>query len=62
MLALLQSAGPYNQREVVPMSQMFTAIIQRSDDWWIGWVKEVRGVNAQERTRAELLVSLRCAL
>ena len=39
----------------------YTAIIQRRDDWWIGWVKEVSGVNAQERTREELLVSLRLA-
>lgn len=40
----------------------YTAIIQRRGDWWIGWVKEVSGVNAQERTREELLVSLRLAL
>ena len=40
----------------------YTAIIQRSGDWWTGWVKEVSGVNAQERTREELLVSLRLAL
>jgi len=30
--------------------------------WWIGWVQEVPVVNAQERTKEELLVSLREAL
>ena len=44
------------------MSQTYTALIQRDGDWWIGWVKEVAGVNAQERTREQLLVSLRYAL
>ena len=44
------------------MSQTYTAFIQRDGDWWIGWVKEVSGVNAQERTREELLASLRHAL
>lgn len=41
------------------MSTQFTAIIKQDGDWWIGWIAEVRGVNAQERTRAELLTSLR---
>ncbi len=44
------------------MSQTYTALIQRDGDWWIGWVKEIAGVNAQERTREELLVSLKYAL
>ena len=44
------------------MSQTYTALIQRDGDWWIGWVKEVAGVNAQERSRRELLASLRYAL
>ena len=30
--------------------------------WWIGWVEEVPGVNAQERSREELLASLRAIL
>ena len=41
------------------MSREFTAVIQKTDEWWIGWVKEVNGAIAQERTRAELLISLR---
>jgi len=27
--------------------------------WWVGWVEEVPGVNAQEASREELLESLR---
>lgn len=44
------------------MSQTYTAVIQKDGKWWVGWVKEIRGVNAQERTREELVVSLRYAL
>ena len=40
----------------------YTAVVRQDDDWWIGWVTEVRGVNCQERTREELLESLREAL
>ena len=41
---------------------LFTAILKRDGDWWIGWVEEVPGVNAQERSREELLASLRVIL
>ena len=44
------------------MKQGFTAICKQRGDWWIGWVEEVPGVNAQERTKDELLASLRVAL
>jgi len=40
----------------------YTAIVKQDGDWWIGWVEEVPGVNAQERTEAELLASLRVVL
>ena len=40
------------------MSQ-YTAVMQESDGWWIGWIEEVPGVNCQEATREELLDSLR---
>ena len=36
----------------------YTAIIQKSGNWWIGWIAEVQGVNCQERTRKKLLESL----
>lgn len=37
----------------------FTAVVKQDGDWWIGWVQEVSGVNAQESTREGLLVSLK---
>ena len=40
----------------------YTALVKKSGDWWIGWVQEVPGVNAQERTKDELLRSLSQAL
>ncbi|PWU11553.1 MAG: hypothetical protein C5B50_23090 [Verrucomicrobia bacterium] len=44
------------------MKSDYTAIVKQDGDWWIGWVEEVAGVNAQERTKPELLESLRDAL
>jgi predicted RNase H-like HicB family nuclease len=41
---------------------LYTAILKRDGDWWIGWVEEVPGVNGQERSREELLASLRTIL
>ncbi|HEY0594095.1 MAG TPA: type II toxin-antitoxin system HicB family antitoxin [Thermoanaerobaculia bacterium] len=40
----------------------YTAILKKTPEWWIGWVEEVPGVNAQERTREELLETLRITL
>ena len=40
----------------------YTALLKRSGHWWIGWVQEIPGVNGQERTKEELLTSLRVAL
>ena len=37
----------------------FRAVVKRSDGWWIGWLVDLPGVNAQERTREELLESLK---
>ncbi len=37
----------------------YRAVIKKTDDWWIGWLVDLPGVNAQERTREELLESLR---
>ena len=36
----------------------WTAIVSRDESWWIGWIAEVPGVNAQERTKGELLDTL----
>ena len=40
----------------------YTAVVKQDGDWWIGWVEEVTGVNAQESTREELLASLKVVL
>jgi predicted RNase H-like HicB family nuclease len=40
----------------------YTAVIQRTDKWWIGWIEEVPGVNSQGKTREELMENLRSAL
>ena len=40
----------------------YTAYIAKEDGWWIGWVQGVRGVNCQERTKAELLHALKLAV
>ena len=36
----------------------YRAIIKKSGDWWIGWLIDLPGVNAQERTRKKLIESL----
>ena len=44
------------------MDANYTAIVQHRDDWWIGWIAEIPGVNSQAATRDELLDDLRSAL
>ena len=44
------------------MTQNYTAVIQQDEGWWIGWIQEIPGINSQERTREELLVSLKSGL
>jgi predicted RNase H-like HicB family nuclease len=44
------------------MANTYTAITKEDGDWWIGWIEEIPGVNCQERTREELLGSLRVTL
>ena len=41
------------------MSSPYTAICSQQGEWWVGWVEEIPGVNAQERTKPELLASLK---
>ena len=36
----------------------YLAIIKEADDWWIGWLVDLPGVNAQEKTKEELIESL----
>jgi predicted RNase H-like HicB family nuclease len=44
------------------MTLTCTTIVKKDGDWWIGWIEEVPGVNAQERSKADLLRSLRLIL
>ena len=37
----------------------YRAIIKKSDGWWIGWLVDLPGVNAQEKTKKELIDSLK---
>ena len=37
----------------------YRAIIKKSEDWWIGWLVDLPGVNAQERTKGEVIKSLK---
>ena len=40
----------------------YTAIVKDAGDYWIGWIEEVPGVNCQERTREDLIETLRITL
>lgn len=44
------------------MPNRYTAIVKQDGDWWIGWILEIPGVNCQERTREELLETLKVTL
>jgi predicted RNase H-like HicB family nuclease len=41
------------------MTSNFTAIVKKGGDWWVGWIEEVPGVNAQEKTKSKLMASLK---
>jgi predicted RNase H-like HicB family nuclease len=36
----------------------YRAVVKQCDGWWIGWLIDLPGVNAQEKTREELIESL----
>ncbi len=44
------------------MNENYTAVVKKESDCWLGWIEEVPGVNCQERTREELLKTLRVTL
>ena len=43
-------------------TQQYTAVVKQDNGWWIGWIEEVPGVNCQERSREELLETLKITL
>jgi predicted RNase H-like HicB family nuclease len=44
------------------MNNVYTALIKQDGDWWIGWVEEVPGVTCQEKTREELIETIKLTL
>lgn len=37
----------------------YRAVVKKVDEWWIGWLIDLSGVNAQEKTKEELIESLK---
>lgn len=37
----------------------YRAVIKKEGNWWIGWLVDLPGVNAQERMYEELIESLK---
>ena len=44
------------------MENTFTAVFEKVDDWYIGYVEELPGANVQEKTLQEVKESLREAV
>ena len=44
------------------MPNTYTAVTRQDGEWWIGWIEEIPGVNCQERSRDELVASLKTTL
>ena len=44
------------------MKNEYTAVIKQENDWWVGWIEEVPGVNCQEKTYEELKETLEVTL
>lgn len=44
------------------MESIFTAIFEKIDDWYIGYVEELPGVNTQGKTLEEARENLREAI
>ena len=39
--------------------QNYTAIVKQEGEWWFGWIGEIPGVNCQERSKNDLMSTLR---
>jgi predicted RNase H-like HicB family nuclease len=44
------------------MKNEYTAVVKQEDDWWVGWIEEIPGVNCQEKTHEELKETLEITL
>ena len=47
---------------MISFMNKYTAAIQKDDPFWVGWIEEVSGVNAQGTSREDLLENIRSAL
>jgi hypothetical protein len=45
-------------RLFVKVIMEYHAVTEKSGEWWIGWLNDLQGVNAQERTQGKILESL----
>ena len=36
----------------------YRAVIKKTNGWWVGWLVDLPGVNAQEKTREQVIESL----
>jgi predicted RNase H-like HicB family nuclease len=46
----------------VTTQHVFTAVLERDGDWWIGYVEELPGANTQGRTLDEAQANLQDAV
>lgn len=44
------------------MANEYTALIKERNEWWIGWIEEIPGVNCQEASYDDLVESLKITL
>lgn len=44
--------------EEMAMKNEYTAVVKQENDWWVGWIEEVPGVNCQEKSYEELKETL----
>lgn len=55
----------FRQDNAATLDQMkteYTVVVNKADDWWVGWIEELSGVNCQEKTYDELMETLRVTL
>ena len=51
-----------HDEEITQVNTTYKAVVRKDGDWWIGWIEEIAGVNCQERSKEELLKSLKVTL
>jgi len=44
------------------MKNEYTAVVKKENDWWLGWIQEIPGVNCQEKTYKELKETMKITL